>query len=107
MKVENKDSVELSQDEERMVFAMQLLGDKTRYKLFKLLLADEELCVTEIAEHLDVSASAVSQHFRNFELIGLVDKERTGQKICYLLKDETLAKQLKALVTENANKKEG
>lgn len=106
MKTQDIKQATLTRDEERIIFAMQLLGDRTRYKLFKLLLADEELCVSEIAEHLGVSASAVSQHIRNFELIGLVDKERTGQKICYLLRDETLVRQLKTLVTEYTNNKE-
>lgn len=76
-----------SEREERLVHAMHALGDTTRYKLFKLLLADEKLCVSEIAERLDVSTPAVSQHFKTFELVGLVSKERNGQKICYMVKD--------------------
>jgi ArsR family transcriptional regulator len=65
---------------------MSALGDKTRYKIFKLILDNNELCVSEIAELLNISVPAVSQHFRTFELIGLVDKDRIGQKICYKLK---------------------
>ena len=76
----------LSQKETQLVHIMQLLGDKTRYKIFKLLMSEEQLCVSDIANRLDVSVSAVSQHFRNFEIIGLVDKERMGQKICYTIK---------------------
>lgn len=78
--------MQISKDEERLIFAMQLLGDKTRYKIFKLLMAHEELCVTDIAHELGITVSAVSQQLRNFEVIGLVDKERMGQKICYQLK---------------------
>jgi ArsR family transcriptional regulator len=90
-----KKSVQLSKDEERLIFAMNLLGDKTRFKIFKLLMANKEMCVTDIADELNVSVSAVSQHFRNFELVGLVDKERMGQKICYMLKaDDGLVKEL-------------
>jgi len=72
--------------EERLVHTMQALGDNTRYKLFKLLMSDERLCVSELAERLGVSTPAISQHFKTFELVGLVEKEREGQKICYLLK---------------------
>ncbi len=79
---------QLSRNEERLIHAMQILGDKTRFKMFKLLASDKELCVSEIANQLDISVSAVSQHFRNFEMIGLVEKERTGQKICYALKQD-------------------
>ncbi len=82
-----KNNVTLSQSEEHLIRAMQLLGDKTRFKIFKLLMSNDELCVTEIAEELGITVSAVSQHFRNFEMVGLVDKERMGQKICYMLKN--------------------
>ena len=92
-------SAQISKDEERLIFAMQLLGDKTRYKIFKLLMTRDEMCVTDIAEELDVTVSAISQHFRNFELIGLVYKERMGQKICYMLKaDDYLAEELAAMI---------
>ncbi len=79
---------QLSTQEERAVHIMQLLGDKTRYRIFKLLMSEREMCVSEIANELNISVSAVSQHFRNFEMIGLVDKERMGQKICYVLRND-------------------
>lgn len=88
-------TVELSSAEEKLMYAMQLLGDKTRFKIFKLLMNNQELCVSEIAEQLGVTLSAVSQHFRNFEMVGLVQKERMGQKICYMLKaDDALVDEL-------------
>ncbi|MDZ7744793.1 MAG: winged helix-turn-helix domain-containing protein [Candidatus Saccharibacteria bacterium] len=79
---------QLTNSEERLIYIMQLLGDKTRYKLFKLLMSRQEMCVSEIADELDISPSAVSQHFRNFEIVGLVDKQRFGQRICYVLKNQ-------------------
>ncbi len=88
----------LTQKEERLVHALQLLGDKTRFKMFKLLIENHDLCVSEIAAKLDISVSAVSQHFRSFELMGIVQKERLGQKICYGLKDQdAFVKQLTVL----------
>lgn len=96
--------MEINKDEERLIFAMQLLGDKTRYKIFKLLMTRDEMCVTDIAEELNVTISAISQHFRNFELIGLVDKERMGQKMCYMLKaDDYLVKELAAMIKKGYN----
>jgi DNA-binding transcriptional ArsR family regulator len=92
---------EITLDEERLIHAMQLLGDKTRYKLFKLLMKQDDLCVTEIATELNISVSAVSQHFRNFEILGLVDKERLGQKICYILRpNNMLVKELIYLINK-------
>ncbi len=80
---------------------MQLLGDATRYKIFKILQSDKEFCVSEIASELEISPSAVSQHFKSFELLGLVDKQRYGQKICYALKnDDELVNELKSITKE-------
>lgn len=88
-------TVELTSADDRLIYAMQLLGDKTRFKMFRLLMTQQEMCVTEIAAELKITASAVSQHFRNFELVGLVEKERMGQRICYILKDnDPLVKEL-------------
>jgi DNA-binding transcriptional ArsR family regulator len=76
----------LTQPEQRLLRGLKTISDDTRFKIFKLLLAEQELCVSSIAERLDISVSAVSQHFRQFEQAGLVDKHRYGQKICYVLK---------------------
>ena len=84
--------------EKRLIHTLQLLGDKTRFAIFKLLSSEEELCVSEIAQRLNISPSAVSQHFRNFEMLRLVEKERNGQKICYVLnEDDELVQELKQL----------
>jgi DNA-binding transcriptional ArsR family regulator len=99
MKLLKSRAQKLTNREERLVSAMQLLGDPTRFKIFKLLLSGKEMCVSEIAGELDVSVSAISQHFRIFELVGLVNKKRYGQKICYVLKgDDLLAKALIRIV---------
>lgn len=79
-------SPKISKQEEHLINAMHALGDKTRFKMFKTLLSNQEMCVTEIASALNISVPAVSQHFRIFELVGLVDKQRQGQKICYSIK---------------------
>jgi len=85
----------LSDQENRLVHIMRLLGDSTRYKIFKLLMSEQELCVSDIAHRLDISVSAVSQHFKSFEMMGLVGKERMGQKICYSVKaDDEVIKTL-------------
>jgi predicted transcriptional regulator len=78
---------------QRLQQVMHLLGDETRYKMFQVMLEGNDLCVTEISTLLGVSASAVSQHFRMFELAGLVSKTRNGQKMCYqpALNDPTVA----------------
>lgn len=92
-----QDSNKLTSKENRIIHAMQLLGDSTRFKMFKLLNSDQDLCVSEMASRLGISPSAVSQHFRSFEMLGLVSKERTGQKICYVFTDDELVQELRDL----------
>lgn len=95
----NNKYTKIDSREARLINIMQVLGDRNRFKIFKILLSRHEMCVSEIAEALDISTSAVSQHFRIFELVGLVNKQRYGQKICYALKDDDkLVKELKSLI---------
>lgn len=94
--INNKVS-DISIEEKQRVHAMQLLGDETRFKLFKLMLQNNALCVSEMANRLDITPSAVSQHFKNFELLGLVNKMRHGQRICYTL--QTNSDLTKALIS--------
>jgi ArsR family transcriptional regulator len=95
MKLLNPKPAKLSQREERLINAMQALGDKSRFKMFKIMLSGKEMCVSEIAGALEISVPAVSQHFRVFEFVGLVDRQRYGQKICYALKsDDRLVQEL-------------
>jgi len=97
------DETTLTSQEERLVYAMQLLGDKTRFKLLKLLRSRQEMCVSELAGKLDISTSAVSQHFRSFEVLGMVNKTRYGQKICYNLKeDDQLVQDLLEIVSKES-----
>ncbi len=99
MELQKIKPIKLSTGEERFVSAMQALGDKTRYKIFKILLSGKEMCVTQIAEAVGISVPAVSQHFRIFEFVGLVEKNRYGQKICYILKkDDQLIQRLVQII---------
>ncbi len=60
-----------------------VLGDKNRFLIMKLLVDQGEMCVSDIAAVLDVSVSAVSQHLRILEMSQLVEGERMGQMMCY------------------------
>lgn len=70
------------------------LSDKNRYGMFKLLLNQKEICVTEISMIFGVSVPAASQHLKILEQSGLVYRERMGQKICYKVKKEDPAVRL-------------
>ena len=69
---------------------LHLLGDRTRYNIFRILSNQEGLCVSEIANKLNISVPAASQHFRVMENAGLVKKKREGQRMCYLIDDSDM-----------------
>ena len=61
----------------------RVLGDPTRLKIMRLLLDRENVCVGEVADQLDISTPATSQHLKMMELHGLLEPVRDGQRICY------------------------
>jgi len=66
-----------------LVDVFSLLGDKNRFLIIKLLIEQGEMCVSDLANVLDISVSAVSQHLRILEMSRLVVGERMGQMMCY------------------------
>ncbi len=66
-----------------LVDVFGLLGDKNRFLIMKLLIEQGEMCVSDIANVLEVSVSAVSQHLRILEMSKMVVCERMGQMMCY------------------------
>ncbi len=83
----------------RIINAFSALGDKTRFKLLKLLYTEENICVSELAEQVGISNAGVSQQLKILEQAGLIERNRDGQKICYSVKDnDELNKQLLGLM---------
>jgi DNA-binding transcriptional ArsR family regulator len=70
------------------------LSDETRLRLVTLLVQQEPgraMCVGRLAQELEVTASAVSQHLRILKDLGLVHAERRGYRLHYFLDQERLA----------------
>jgi len=66
-----------------LVDVFSLLGDKNRFLIIRLLIEQGEMCVSDLANVLDISVSAVSQHLRILEMSRMVVGERMGQMMCY------------------------
>ena len=67
------------------VFAM--LADATRIRII-LALRDTELAVNQLAEKVDKSQAAVSQHLAKLRLARIVATRREGTRIFYRLSNE-------------------
>lgn len=73
----------------------EALGDQGRFRIFRLLMKHHDLCVTDVAEVFGITVSAASQQLKILERVGLVQKLRMGQMVCYEINnDNQTAKQL-------------
>ncbi len=81
--IQIKQKLDTSDDDVILTETFKLLGDKSRYRIIKVLTEEGELCVSDLSAILDSSMSATSQHLRILEMSGLVACERMGQMMCY------------------------
>ena len=65
----------------------KVLGDQTRIKILSLLAAEEELCVCDIAEALEMGQSAISHQLRVLHTARLVKFRKEGKEALYSLDD--------------------
>ena len=63
-------------------------ADPTRVHILSLLLQQEELCVTDIAEAVELSQSAISHQLRVLKQLHLIKYRRDGKNILYSLADD-------------------
>lgn len=89
----------LASEEAAFPLAFRALGDPCRFKIFKVLMQHHDICVTDIASIFGITLSAASQQLRVLERLGLVQKMRMGQMVCYEINAENpIAKQLSKLL---------
>jgi DNA-binding transcriptional ArsR family regulator len=63
------------------------LGDETRLKILRFI-EDEEKCVHEITEELDMTDSNISHHLRKLRDRNIVTKRKEGRHRYYELSDQ-------------------
>ena len=63
-------------------------ADPTRVNILYLLAARQELCVTDIAEAVEISQSAISHQLRMLKQMDLIKFRREGKNILYSLADD-------------------
>jgi len=65
------------------------LSDPGRLKVFKILLEHQGVCVSDIANILDVSVPAASRQLNILESSGLIEKIRKGQSTCFKVQEDS------------------
>lgn len=87
------------------VETLSLLGDESRMRLCALL-AERELCVTDLVRVTGISQSRVSTHLGRLREAGVVRDRRQGSQAFYALAVEGLPETVKALLDEAAKSKD-
>jgi len=64
---------------------MRTVGDESRLKIICAIFKRKKICVSEIAEELDISVASVSHHLRVMSRENLLEPVRNGKKVCYEL----------------------
>jgi ArsR family transcriptional regulator len=79
-----------------LITVLKALSDETRFRLLDLLLA-EALCGRALAQRLEISEAAVSQHLRVLKEAGLVEGEKRGYWIHYSVQRKVLEQAVREL----------
>jgi len=64
---------------------LNLAGNEVRLKILFLLADEQQLCVCDIADVLQMTVSAVSQHLRKLKDGGVLHAHKVGQTVFYAL----------------------
>jgi len=67
----------------------QALSDKTRLRILELL-KREELCVSDICGHFDMTQPSISHHLDILKRAGLVEDEKRGREVFYRFMGNTI-----------------
>jgi len=73
---------------------LEVSGNIQRLKIIYILHTFNEMCVCDIAEVLELSDSAVSQHIRKMKDSNILKSRRSGQTIFYSLQDNMFINKL-------------
>lgn len=83
-----KKQIRFSNEKEDTLRVFRNLLDPTKLKIYLILQKVEEIPVTNLAQILSLSQSAISHALIDLKNLGLVDCRRCGKLICYFLKKD-------------------
>lgn len=98
-KVSNK-SYNLSPELIKKARFLAIAGDQTRIRILCYMFTNRKACVSDIAEALDMSVSAISHHLQIMRDNGFFETERMGNMICYILVKNEYINRLEKIICE-------
>lgn len=81
---------ELGNSFDSLTDILSLTGNSVRLKILYLLNRENELCVCDLSDILEMNISAISQHLRKLKDRNLISSRKKAQTIFYTLKKDQL-----------------
>lgn len=75
---------------------LKIISEENRLKILYML-KENEKCVCEIWQHLDLAQNLVSHHLRVLKDFGLISSRQEGLKVIYSIEKKVIKKYLKLL----------
>ncbi len=88
-----------------IINVFKALSDETRLRILNLLF-EQELCVCDIMETLQISQTKASRHLGYMKNAGLVNDKKQAQWVYYRMADLTNGDFIESLVKNNLRKEE-
>ncbi len=79
---------------ETLADLLGVIGSPVRLKIIYLLQSLKEICVCDLAEILEITDSAVSQHLRKLKDRHIIKSRKDSQSVYYLLEDNQFVNNL-------------
>lgn len=84
---------------------LKAIADENRAKITYALCQDEELCVCDVANIVNITVANASHHLRTLHKQGVVKFRKEGKLAFYSLNDEHIRKIMTILVTQSKEAK--
>ncbi len=83
--------IEFEDDElDDVIDIFRALSDHSRVRIISALTRKESLCVSDIAELLDMPISRVSHHLSTLKMLGFVRSKQDGKQVFYSIDDDCI-----------------
>ncbi|NHI88591.1 MAG: ArsR family transcriptional regulator [Candidatus Thorarchaeota archaeon] len=87
----SENQIEFKGDELNNVIAIfRALSDHSRVRIISALSNNENLCVSDIAELLEMPISRVSHHLSTLRMLGFVKSHQDGKQVFYTIDDDCI-----------------
>lgn len=82
------------QQAEKVAQVYKLMANSHRLMILCVLLQEEELCVGDLNQYIDLNASPLSQHLKLLRDEGWLATRKEGQTVYYRIADGNIAKMI-------------